>query len=149
MFSKNIDVAEAVRDKIFYLYTTKSRVITIGANIIVPNGFSAVFVCKDKVSDILPQGKFAISGVTLPKTFKRMGLTYANKKGKFPKTFNADLYFVKNIPIETMEFESCIALRKTSKRFGRVKAQSEGVFDLTIEDSGKLLKYLLIYHDTA
>jgi len=144
MFSKNIDVGEIVKDKIFHFYTTKKNVITIGANIIVPNDFCAIFVCKDKITDILPQGKFAISGVNLPKTFKRMGLAKANKKGRFPKTFVGDIYFINISDNYGILFESSIPLKKTCKKYGKVKAQSEGKFDLKIERPELLLKYLLM-----
>ena len=82
MFSKSIDCSDELEGKILHLYSEKNRNVTVGANIIFPDGFSAVFVCKDKVCDAVGRGKHEINAGTLPKTFSRLKLSKANKKVK-------------------------------------------------------------------
>lgn len=143
MFSKNIDCSEEIENKLMHLYITKNREITVGANIIVPDDFVAVFVCKNKVCDVLLSGKYAISGANLPKTFSRMKLGKANKKGKYKKRFAADVYFISRKKHTELEFESYDKYAKKDPKFGMVKAHCQGVFDIEITGADKLLKYLL------
>ena len=143
MFSKNIDCSDVLEDKIFYLYSNKSREVVVGANIIVPEGFSAVFVCKDKVCDVILNGKFAINGANLPKTFSTMKLGKANKKGKYKKRFVADIYFITKKKQQNLDFCSYDKYFNKDPKFGKVAAYSQGQYDLEITDPDKLLKYML------
>lgn len=144
MFSKNIDCSDVINDKMFHFFTVKNRTITVGANIIVPEGYSAIFVCRDKITDVLPNGKFAITGANMPKTFKRMRLGKANKKGNFPKKFMADLYFICTNDVSNIRFASYNPYKSKSNKFGRIKAHSEGTFNMKIHEPEKLLKYMLL-----
>ena len=63
---------------VFYFYTAKSRNITVGANIIVPEGYKAIFVCKDKVCDEVNNGKFDIE-VTYKNLINTTNLNVLNK----------------------------------------------------------------------
>lgn len=144
MFSKNIDCADKLENKLFYFYTFKNRTVTIGANIIVPEGYNAVFVCKDKVTDIVPKGKFAISGINLPKTFKRMGLAKASKKGVLKKNFPADIYYMAVNDAEGVRFSSYSPYKAKCTRLGKVKAHSEGTFSVKIKEPDKLLDFMLL-----
>lgn len=144
MFSKNIDCSDVLEDKIFHLHTTKNRIITVGANVIVPEGYNAVFVCKNKVTDILPQGKYAIVGINMPKTFKKMHLAKADKRGNFPKKFVGDMYYICTKYVEMLKFDSYRPYKAKCREFGRVVAHSEGTFNIEISEPEKLLKYLLM-----
>lgn len=143
MFSKNIDCADNLEGKSWYLYSSKNREIKVGANIVVPNNFFAVFVCKDRVCDVLRDGKFAINGANLPKTFATMKLGKANKHGNYKKRFVGDIYFITRLKQCNIEFESYDKYVNKSTKFGRVSALSQGVFDYEIIDPDKLLKYML------
>ena len=143
MFSKNIDCADVLEDKIFYHYTSKNRTIIIGANIVVPQGFNAVFVCKDAVTDVLNDGKFAVNGANLPLTFKKLNIGKTNKKGKYSKKFIADVYYVSSKFESGLEFKSYTCYSSKCERLGKIKSTSEGKFDIIITDVAKLLKRLL------
>lgn len=142
MFSKNIDCGDILDNTPFHFYSQKNRVVYIGSNIVVRDGFEAVFVCRDKVTEILQAGKHAIISSNLPKTFKRMHLLTA-KNGSFATKFKADIYFVSKNQVRDLKFCGNLPYKTKSKRFGRVKGYPEGYFDLLILDSQKLLKCLL------
>lgn len=144
MFSKNIDCADKLEGKLFYFYTFKSRVVAVGANIIVPEGYKAVFVCKDKVTDVVPSGKHAISAINLPRTFKRLKIEKSIKKGKKIKNFLADVYYFSIEEAVNAKFSSYNPYRGVCDRLGKVKAHSEGSFNITIVDPELLLSYLLL-----
>jgi len=143
MFAKNIDCSNQLQDTIFYHFTKKNRVITIGANIVVPEGFIAILVCRDKITDVLPQGKFAITGATMPKTFSALKLLKANKKGKLPKNFKADIYFLCVKNATNYKFASFRPYVKKDIKYGLVKANCEGEIDIKIEEPAVLMKFLL------
>ena len=143
MFSKNIDCADELEGKSWYLYSSKNREIKVGANIIVPHNFFAVFVCKDKVCDVLREGKFAINGANMPKTFSIMKLGKANKHGNFKKRFIGDVYYITSLKQCDIEFESYDKYYNKSAKFGTIKALSQGLFNMEITDPDKLLKYML------
>lgn len=144
MFSKNIDCADKLDGKIFYFYTSKSRTVTVGANIIVPDGYKAIFVCKDKVTDEVGSGKFAISAINFPRTFKRLKIEKSIQKGKKLKNFLADVYYISINEISDMKFSSYTPYKGVCDRLGKVKAHSEGYFNIKIIEPDKLLKYMLM-----
>ncbi len=143
MFSKNIDCSDQLEGKLFYYYSKKNRQVNVGANIIVPEHYSAVFVCRDKVCDVLSSGKFGINGATLPKSFERLKLGKANKKGKFKKKFLADIYYISNTLAQDVDFLSYNNYVNKSRKLGKVKARSQGLFDIEVIDPKKMLKYFL------
>lgn len=143
MFSKNIDCSEVLENTPFHFFSQKNRVVYVGSNIIVKDGFEAVFVCHDRVTDVLPAGKHSIIATNLPKTFKLLKLLTA-KNGTFASKFKADIYFVSKGRLESVKYVSREPYKSKSKRFGRIKAYAEGVFDMQVEDSKKLISYLLL-----
>ncbi len=143
MFSKNIDCSEVLENTPFHFFSQKNRDVYVGANIIVKDGFEAVFVCHDHITDVLPAGKHTIIATNLPKTFKILKLLTA-KNGTFASKFKADIYFISKGKIDNMKYVSPEAYKSRSKRFGRIKAFAEGTFDLQVEDSKKLMAFLLL-----
>lgn len=142
MFEKNIDCGKALDDVFFHIMPWIK--VTIGSNLIVKDGFVALFVCKNKVTDILPAGKHKLDNSTIPNTFKRLKLYKINKYGNTPKKFNCDIYFVSTGIVRDFEFVSNNPYIKKSKRFGRVIAYSEGVCDFCIDKPQKLVEYILL-----
>ena len=143
MFSKNIDCSEELDGKILHLYSNKNRIINVGANIIVPEGYFCVFACRDKVTDVILPGKYAINGANLPKTFSRMKLGKPNKNGKYKKKFEADIYYINNSINSNMKFVAYNAFKIKSEKAGKIKALSEGLFDFQIMAPDVMLKYFI------
>ncbi len=144
LFNKNIECGDEINGHIVYAVPLKGRIVNVGANIVVNEGYSAVFVVNDRVSDVIPSGKHKIGGAVLPETFSKLKLDKADKNGNYQKKFKADIYFVLNKPIEKMEYTSNEPFFLKSEKFGRVKGYSEGLCDFQIVDPEKLFKVLLI-----
>ncbi len=143
LFNKNIQCGEEVKDHFIYLYPSSSRIVQVGANIVVGEDFFAAFVCKDRVSDVLPPGKHKITGATLPKTFSKLKLDRANRRGRLPKKFKADIYYISSNTLEQQNFYSGQKFYLKSSKFGKVKGYVEGICDIKVIDAEKLLKVLL------
>lgn len=142
IFAKNIDCSKDLDDVFFHLMPWVK--VTIDSNLVVKDGFVALFVCKNKVTDILSAGKYKLNNNTIPYTFKRLKLYKIDKRGHMPKKFNCDIYFVSTGIIENFEFISNNPYIRKSNRFGKVVAYSEGVCDFKISDPKKLIEYILL-----
>lgn len=145
MFNKNIDCSKEL-EGVFFHIIPMAKPITIGSNIIVKEGYQAIFVCKNKVTDILQAGKHKLDNNTIPYTFRRLKLYKIDKHGNMPKKFKCDIYFVQKSRVENFGFSSSQPYIEKSERFGKVFAYSEGVCNFIIEDAQKLLEYLLLEH---
>ncbi len=145
MFNKNIDCSKDL-DGVFFHVLPMSKPIPIGCNIIVKEGYQAIFVCKNKVTDILQEGKHKLDNNTIPYTFRRLKLYKIDKHGNMPKKFKCDIYFIEKGKIQNFGFSSAQPYIEKSERFGKVFAYCEGICDFTIENAQKLLEYLLLEH---
>ena len=144
IFKKNIDCSGELNDKFFHFYTTSGRVVKLNSHIIVKEGFCAVMVCKDKVTDVLCSGKHKIDNSTIPLTFKLMKLYKIDEHGNSPHSFKCDFYFVNLSTQPGFVFTSNVPIVKRKDPLGKVVAYSEGVADIVVEDPGKLVQYLLV-----
>ena len=145
MFNKNIDCSKDL-EGVFFHVIPMSKSIPIGCNIIVKDGYRAIFVCKNKVTDILQSGKHKLDNNTIPYTFRRLKLYKIDKHGNMPKKFKCDIYFIQNEKVRDFVFTSSQPYYEKSERFGKLFAQCEGVCDFTIQNPQKLLEYLLLEH---
>lgn len=145
MFNKNIDCSKDL-EGVFFHVIPMSKPIPIGCNIIVKEGYQAVFVCKNKVTDILQEGKHKLDNNTIPYTFRRLKLYKIDKHGNMPKKFKCDIYFIQKERVHDFVFNSSQPYYEKSERFGKVFAYCEGMCSFVIENPQKLLQYLLLEH---
>ena len=143
MFNKNIDCSKEL-EGVFFHAILMSRPINIGSNIIVKEGYQALFVCKNKVMDILEAGKHKLDNSTIPYTFRRLKLYKISKHGNMPKKFKCDIYFISKEKISNFEFSSSQPYISKSKIFGKVFANCEGMCNFVIDQPKKLIEYLLL-----
>lgn len=144
LFNKSIECGDELNGRLLYLYPLKGRVVHINAHIIVNNGYSAVFVINDRVSDVVSSGKHKINGSILPTTFAKLKLDKPTRNGNYQKRFKADIYYVSNTIMERVEYSSVEPFYAKSDKFGRIKGYAEGFCNLQIYDPETLLKVLLV-----
>jgi len=143
-FNKAIQCGGEIDQHIVYMHPKSGKKIKINENIIVENNLLVVFVCKDKVSDILYPGKFKLNGSTLPETFKRLRLDRVAEKGEVPKDFKVDIYFVNMKEFHDANIDAYTPFIFRNTPFGKVKGYPEGLFNLKVTDAAELIKTLLI-----
>lgn len=142
LFNKDLECTEDISNHFVYFFPLK-KPIKINSNIIVPNGFDAVFVAKDTVCDVLKEGKHKIINASLPVLFTKLKLTRPNKKGKLPKKFKCDIYFVNLSDISTNFIGETPFILK-SYTFGKVKGFAEGMIDFRVTDPQALIERILL-----
>ena len=143
MFNKNIENDEEYDGELVHLYSKNQTYFNIGYNIVVRPGFNAVFVVRDRVTDVLPSGKYRLSLEGLPITFHKLKLDRIGKK-KMPTKFKADLYFVNTNPFKEIEFNGSKPYLNKTKEYGKVVAYAEGSVTLQVQDAGDFVSYLLV-----
>ena len=143
-FNKNIECLDKIKNNLIYLYP--KRTIHVGKTILVPNDAVAVFVYKDRVSDVLGAGKYIINDGTLVETFARMNSRRFKKKNGFFKSikkFTADIYFISLEERNFFEFHSDIPFVFKTKEFGRVSGYTAGMCSLKMFKPELLVEKLL------
>ncbi len=144
MFNKNIDCSNELGDSLVHFYTTSGRTVKLNTSIVVKEGYVVVIVCKDRVTDVLPEGKHKIDNASIPNTFRLLKLYKIDQDGKSPNSFKCDFYFVSKRFVRDFVFVSDVPYYKRKDPLGKVEAYSEGAVTLNIDDPAKLITYLLI-----
>lgn len=125
MFSKNIECQDKVKGLI-YLYPKRN--VFVGKTILVPNDCIAIFVFRDRITDVLASGKYTLNENSLPKTFSllKAGRYSRNNKYREVKKFKADIYFVSTKDQFYFNFQSDVPFLAKDKTFGRVRGFAYG-----------------------
>lgn len=146
-FSKNIELGGDISDHLVFVYKLKKGKFWLGNQITVPKDFCFVIGKAGKVLDVIPQGRHELTGVNLPKSVKRFSLSKQLKDGSFPKSFEADAYFVN---IKLFELEKWKAYRKIElfdERFGYFNIKLSGAFAYKVSSAEIFLKQLFKVYD--
>lgn len=143
LFNKNIDCGLELDGYVLYKCITKGGNLYNGANIVVRDGFEAVFVCKNKVCDVLTAGKYKISPSTLPNTFSRAGASRLLEHGVSVKKIKSSVYFVNTKVFPNLPFRSNNSLTIKSVKFGKVKFKISGLYGLQVIDSVEFIKFAM------
>ncbi len=144
MFNKNIENDEMYDGEFVHLYSRNPATFEVGYNIVVRPGFNAVFVARDRVTDVLPPGKYRIGLESLPLTFHRLKMDRVRKNSKPRNKFKADLYFVNINAFKGLTFDSDYPYINKTKELGKVIAYAEGTYDAQVTDPGDFVCYLLL-----
>lgn len=142
LFSNTIEIKEDISNHFVY-FLPLSHYIKVNTTFIVNQGFTAVFVAGDKVCDVLDAGNHKLTNASLPVLFSKLKLNRPNKKGKLPKRFKCDIYFINLSDIST-DFMGENPFIIKSYSFGKVKGFAEGMLDFRVVDAVKLIDFLLI-----
>lgn len=130
--------------------TSRLLEINLGEKLVVPVGYCAVIVSKDKPLDIFTAGEYDLSIPSLPKTTKALKLDKSKvkkKKGEkqiiFPTKFKCDLYFVNMAVFEGQEWVANRIYIK-DKQCGKFNLSMSGKFSFQVSDVANTIKLFLL-----
>lgn len=130
--------------------TSRLLEINLGEKLVVPTGYCAVIVAKDKPLDIFVAGEYELNIPSLPKTTKVFKLDKSkikNKKGEkqivFPTKFKCDLYFV-NMSIFNGQEWIANNISIKDKECGRFSLSLSGKFSFQTNDIAHTIKLFLL-----
>lgn len=127
--------------ELIYFQDFKRNRIYFGTQIDVPRNFSFVISKDEKVFDTVCES-FVVSPKSLPETTKFLKLYKVDKKGRMPKYFEAQAYFVNQNTIEKFNFESS-TIDLEDREFGAYSVKVFGELTFKISNPKFFVEFLL------
>ena len=137
LFRKTIDLADINKSQVVALNKGNSK-IKYGTKLNVPDNFVCVLVYKGKITDVFTTGKYKLEVTTLPVLSRVAKLMKPNKKGKMPKAFKADIYYVNLGEIEDETFGNSVVFIK-DKQYKALNVRMSGKYSFKIIDAEEFM----------
>lgn len=133
-----IDVIEYV-DKsnkmIVHKYNRYNDEIKQGANLIVRNGQSAIFVCKGQIADLFESGSYTLNTGNLP-----ILSSLAAVPSLFNSPIKSDLYFINTTQFVGNNWKTKNPILLRDEDFNMVRITGFGTYSFVIENSRKFME---------
>lgn len=141
---KNIETNLNISSKeIIFQQKFKKGRIYLGTKVKIPRNFSLIITSNKKSLDILYEDEIVINLKLLPNTTKKFSLYRIDKKGRGPKYFEAEAYFVNLNVFEKFGWETVEYLDLEDRKYGEYKASCFGDLIFRISNPIKFLDYIL------
>jgi membrane protease subunit (stomatin/prohibitin family) len=135
-----IDVIEWLdnsRDTIVYRFDRKDNEIKYGAQLIVRESQTAVFINEGQLADVYPPGTHTLSTQNMP-----ILTTLESWKFGFNSPFKAEVYFVNTRVFNDMKWGTKNPIMIRDAEFGPIRIRAFGGYTFKVVDAGKFLKEL-------
>ncbi|MCK9575283.1 MAG: SPFH domain-containing protein [Clostridia bacterium] len=144
-FSGSILLEAKKRNELVIPVKLRQDKIEIGNRLSVDKGYSAVVICRQKVTDVFSYGEHKLKISTLPYTDRRINLNGRIKKHKnYKLKFPADIYYVNLCQFSNEPMRTNLKATVKDKEFKTVNFGIEGSFTFQIEDPEKFVNTLLL-----
>ncbi|HEX2952630.1 MAG TPA: SPFH domain-containing protein [Bacillota bacterium] len=136
-FIEVIEWTDATSDTIAYRFPVQGNEIKMGAQLIVRESQSAIFVKDGQIADVFNPGKYTLSTENLPVLTKILSWKYG-----FNSPFKAEVYFVNTKQFANQKWGTSNPIMMRDADFGMVRLAGFGTYAFRVEDPAKLLKEL-------
>jgi membrane protease subunit (stomatin/prohibitin family) len=136
-----IDIVEFLddsRDTLVWRFPRHDNEIKNGAQLVVREGQTAVFVNEGEIADVFTPGTYSLETQNLPILSTLKGWKYG-----FDSPFKAEVYFVATRQFTDFKWGTQNPVTLRDAEFGMVRLRAFGTYALRIVDGGKLLKELV------
>jgi membrane protease subunit (stomatin/prohibitin family) len=136
-----IDIIEFLddsRDTIVWRFPRQGNEIKMGAQLIVREGQTAVFVNEGTIADVFPPGTHTLETRNLPILSDLKGWKYG-----FNSPFKAEVYFVATRQFTDFKWGTQNPITLRDPEFGMVRLRAFGTYALRVSDPAKLLRQLV------
>ena len=136
-----IDIIEFLddsRDTIVWRFPRQGNEIKMGAQLVVREGQSAVFVNEGTIADVFQPGTFTLETRNLPILSDLKGWKYG-----FNSPFKAEVYFVATRQFTDFKWGTQNPITLRDPEFGMVRLRAFGTYALRVADPAKLLRQLV------
>jgi len=136
-----IDIIEFLddsRDTIVWRFPRQENEIKMGAQLIVREGQSAVFVNEGTIADVFQPGTFTLETRNLPILSDLKGWKFG-----FNSPFKAEVYFVATRLFTDFKWGTQNPITLRDPEFGMVRLRAFGTYALRVADPAKLLRQLV------
>jgi membrane protease subunit (stomatin/prohibitin family) len=136
-----IDIIEFLddsRDTIVWRFPRKGNEIKMGAQLVVREGQSAVFVNEGTIADVFQPGTYTLETRNLPILSDLKGWKFG-----FNSPFKAEVYFVATRQFTDFKWGTQNPITLRDPEFGMVRLRAFGTYALRVADPAKLLRQLV------
>lgn len=136
-----IDIVEFLddsRDTLVWRFPRQDNEIKNGAQLVVREGQTAVFVNEGQIADVFLPGTFELTTQNLPILSTLKGWKYG-----FSSPFKAEVYFVGTRQYTDMKWGTQNPFTVRDAEFGMVRLRAFGTYSLRVTDAGVLLRQLV------
>ena len=136
-FIEVIEWLDNTGDTIVYRFPVEGQEIKNGAQLIVRESQSAVFVTEGQVADVFTPGKYTIDGGNTPILSKLGAWKYG-----FDSPFKSEVYFVNTKQFTDMKWGTSNPIMLRDADFGIVQLRAFGAYSLRVSDPAEFIKQI-------
>ena len=136
-FIEVIEWLDNTGDTMVYRFPVEGQEIKNGAQLIVRESQSAVFVTEGQVADVFTPGKYTIDGGNTPILTKLGAWKYG-----FDSPFKSEVYFVNTKQFTDMKWGTSNPIMLRDSDFGIVQLRAFGAYSLRIVDPAEFIKQI-------
>src|SRR5262245_9349658 len=133
-----IEVIEWLDDSsntLVYRFPVKDQEIKNGAQLIVRESQSAVFVHEGQIADLFPPGRYSVDGGNTPILSKLGAWKYG-----FNSPFKAEVYFVNTKQFTDLKWGTPNPIMMRDSDFGMVRLRAFGIYSIRVADPKAFIK---------
>lgn len=136
-----IDIVEFLdesRDTIVWRFPRQGNEIKMGAQLVVREGQTAVFVNEGTIADVFKPGTYTLETRNLPILTDLKGWKYG-----FNSPFKAEVYFVATRQFTDFKWGTQNPITLRDPEFGMVRLRAFGTYAMVVSDPANLLRQLV------
>jgi membrane protease subunit (stomatin/prohibitin family) len=134
-FIEVIEWLDQTSNTLVYRFPVKDQEIKNGAQLIVRESQSAVFVSEGQIADQFPPGRYTIDGGNTPILSKLGAWKYG-----FNSPFKAEVYFVNTKQFTDLKWGTPNPVMMRDTDFGMVRLRAFGIYSMRVADPKAFIK---------
>jgi len=134
-FIEVIEWLDQTSNTLVYRFPVKDQEIKNGAQLIVRESQSAVFVLEGQIADQFPPGRYSIDGGNTPILSKLGAWKYG-----FNSPFKAEVYFVNTKQFTDLKWGTPNPVMMRDTDFGMVRLRAFGIYSMRVADPKAFIK---------
>jgi membrane protease subunit (stomatin/prohibitin family) len=134
-FIEVIEWLDETNNTLVYRFPVKDQEIKNGAQLIVRESQSAIFVAEGQIADLFPPGRYTVDGGNTPILSKLGAWKYG-----FNSPFKAEVYFVNTKQFTDLKWGTPNPVMMRDADFGMVRLRAFGIYTVRVSDPKAFIK---------
>lgn len=134
-FIEVIEWTDSTTETIVYRFPVLGKEIKMGAQLIVRESQTAIFVNEGQIADVFLPGKYTLTTENMPVLTKLKSWKYG-----FNSPFKAEVYFINTKQFTNQKWGTSNPIMMRDSEFGMIRLRAFGIFSFKVKDSVKFLR---------
>ena len=134
-FIEVIEWLDETNNTLVYRFPVRDQEIKNGAQLIVRESQSAIFVSEGQIADLFPPGRYTVDGGNTPILSKLGAWKYG-----FNSPFKAEVYFVNTKQFTDLKWGTPNPVMMRDTDFGMVRLRAFGIYTVRVSDPKAFIK---------